>query len=315
MSEPSAAWTSIEVSGPMKRSRAVEVGAEAHALLLDRRGSTGALARLPRRRLISSATEPWPIENTWKPPESVMIGRSQPMNSCSPPSSRDQLVPGLDEQVERVAEHHVVAELGDLGRVERLHGRLGGERHERRRAAPSPCGGRRARPRGRGAVAGARSRTGLASARASPAVRAGCTCRSSPRAAPRPAARARSGATSARMPPSRSSPTSRGHDQRHRVHRVRGVRAAVRLEHVVGVAVVGGDDAGAAGLRAPPRRPAPEALVDRLDRLHRGLDHAGVADHVRVGEVDDPEAEVAVAASAATKASAASRALISGFWS
>ena len=63
MSEPSAACTSIEVSGPMKRSRAVGVGAEAHALLLDR--DHHRLARWSRRRLISSATDPWPIENTW----------------------------------------------------------------------------------------------------------------------------------------------------------------------------------------------------------------------------------------------------------
>jgi hypothetical protein len=46
----------------------------------------------------------------------------------------DQLVAGLDEEVERVAEHHVVAQLGHLGRVQRLHRRRRGERHERRRA-------------------------------------------------------------------------------------------------------------------------------------------------------------------------------------
>ena len=92
MSEPSAACTSIEVSGPMNRSRAVDVGAKAHALLVDREDHR--LAR-PRLRLISSATEPWPIENTWKPPESVMIGRRQPMNSCRPPISRMCSWPGL----------------------------------------------------------------------------------------------------------------------------------------------------------------------------------------------------------------------------
>ena len=46
----------------------------------------------------------------------------------------DQVLAGLDEQVERVAEHHVVAQLGDLARVERLDRRGGGERHERGRA-------------------------------------------------------------------------------------------------------------------------------------------------------------------------------------
>jgi hypothetical protein len=44
--------------------------------------------------LISSATEPCPIENTWKPPESVMIGRRQPMNSCSPPNFAIWSCPG-----------------------------------------------------------------------------------------------------------------------------------------------------------------------------------------------------------------------------
>src|SRR5215212_2706867 len=37
------------------------------------------------RPLISSATLPWPIEKTWKPPESVTIGRSQRMKRCRPP--------------------------------------------------------------------------------------------------------------------------------------------------------------------------------------------------------------------------------------
>ena len=62
------------------------------------------------RPLISSATVPWPIEKTWKPPESVMIGRSQPMNSCRPPKRAMQLVARVQEQVEGVAEHHVVAQ-------------------------------------------------------------------------------------------------------------------------------------------------------------------------------------------------------------
>jgi len=70
---------------------------------------------------------------------------------------------------------------------------------------------------------------------------------------------------------------------------VGGVGGAVGLEHVVAVAVVGGDDAGAApggyGLDH-----LAELGVDGLDRLDRGRDVAGVADHVGVGEVDDPEA-------------------------
>ena len=48
----------------------------------------------PRRPLISSATLPWASEKTWKPPESVMIARSQPMNRCSPPSAAIRSGPG-----------------------------------------------------------------------------------------------------------------------------------------------------------------------------------------------------------------------------
>ena len=69
------------------------------------------------RPLTSSATVPWPIEKTWKPPESVMIGASQRMKRCRPPWLGDQLVAGLQVQVEGVAEHHVVAERGHLGGV------------------------------------------------------------------------------------------------------------------------------------------------------------------------------------------------------
>src|SRR4029077_12387741 len=64
------------------------------------------------------------------------------------------------------------------------------------------------------------------------------------------------------------------------------------LEHVVAVAVVGGDDAGAAPGRDRGDDLA-EAGVDRFDRGHRGGDHARVADHVGVCEADDPEAVLA----------------------
>jgi hypothetical protein len=46
------------------------------------------------RPLISSATVPWPIEKTWKPPESVITGRSQRMNRCRPPTRRTSSCPG-----------------------------------------------------------------------------------------------------------------------------------------------------------------------------------------------------------------------------
>src|SRR5688572_31617350 len=64
-----------------------------------------------------------------------------------PAHLRDQLVARLDEQVEGVAEHHVVAELGDLAGVERLDGRGRGERHEGRRADRPMRGVDDARPR------------------------------------------------------------------------------------------------------------------------------------------------------------------------
>ena len=62
-----------------------------------------------------------------------MIGRSQRMNSCSPPSSSTSSGPGREEQVERVAEDHLVAERRDVARLERLDRAAGGQRHERRR--------------------------------------------------------------------------------------------------------------------------------------------------------------------------------------
>ena len=86
------------------------------------------------RPLISSATLPWPIEKTWKPPESVMIGCSQRMNSWRPPNARTRSWPGLEEQVERVPEHHVEAERPHVGRLEAAHDALGRQRDEGRRA-------------------------------------------------------------------------------------------------------------------------------------------------------------------------------------
>ena len=80
----------------------------------------------------------------------------------------------------------------------------------------------------------------------------------------------------------------RGHHERHGIQRVRGVRRAVRLEHVVRVAVIGGDHERTTG-RLHRGDDVPEACVDGLDRRDRSADHAGVADHVGVGEVDDPE--------------------------
>ena len=66
-----------------------------------------------------------------------------------------------------------------------------------------------------------------------------------------------------------------------------GVRSAGhRIDHRLGIAVVRGDerDAPAASHR---RDDLAHRLVDGLDRTHRSLEHAGVPDHVAVGEVHD----------------------------
>ncbi len=63
-----------------------------------------------------------------------MIGRSQRMNSFSPPKLVDQLRAGSEKQVERVAEHHLVAERLDVTRLQGLDRPAGGEWDERRRA-------------------------------------------------------------------------------------------------------------------------------------------------------------------------------------
>ena len=88
-SDPRAAWTSIEVSGPMNRS--------SPSVYERKRTPSSSIERIAPSRspcpsgardgrpLISSATVPWPIENTWNPPESVMMGRGQFMKPFRPP--------------------------------------------------------------------------------------------------------------------------------------------------------------------------------------------------------------------------------------
>ncbi len=109
----------------------VGIGAEAHALLLDREHHR--LARVPaaldllghrpvahREHLVAAG-----VGDDRPPPAHELV---------QPAHLADQLVARLDEEVERVAEHHVVAELGHLARVQRLHGRRRRKRHERRSA-------------------------------------------------------------------------------------------------------------------------------------------------------------------------------------
>ena len=61
--------------------------------------------------LVVDAHAASPRLNTWKPPLSVRIGPSQPMNACRPPSAAHRLDAGTQRQVVRVGEHDLRAEL------------------------------------------------------------------------------------------------------------------------------------------------------------------------------------------------------------
>ena len=92
MSEPSCAWMPIDVSGLRKRSEpsSSDWNFTPCSLIF----TTARPEDWPLLPLISSATPPWASENTWKPPESVMIGRSQPMKPCRPPWAAIRSSPG-----------------------------------------------------------------------------------------------------------------------------------------------------------------------------------------------------------------------------
>ena len=92
MSESSACCTSIEISGVSNR----------------RSPLTGEANVTPSSRTVRMA----PRLHTWKPPESVRIGRSHPMNRCSPRCARDDVDAGAQPQMERVAEDDFRAEGG-----------------------------------------------------------------------------------------------------------------------------------------------------------------------------------------------------------
>ena len=84
-------------------------------------------------------------------------------------------------------------------------------------------------------------------------------------------------------------------DERHRVGGMRRVRlAGFIVEHLLGVAVIGGDEQLAArGLHRLEN--TPEAPVHRLDGLYRGVEIAAVADHVGIGVVADDDVVLIVA--------------------
>ena len=110
---------------------AVDVGAEAHALLADLEDAALALVRAAALDLLGHRAvahgehlEAAGVGDDRPPPRHELVQAAEVV---------DQLVARLDEQVERVAEHHLEAERLHLGAVEALHGRAGRERHERRR--------------------------------------------------------------------------------------------------------------------------------------------------------------------------------------
>ena len=200
-----------------------------------------------------------------------------------PPGSGDPVRTRRDEQVVRVPQDQLIPKLGYLAGLQPPHGPLGGQWNKGRRLHRAV---RRMKHAGaRSSIAGRDLEP--QPVRLEPHAISDLPVIASGWGMPRSWSAV--GATSARMPWSRSSQSLGGDDQRHRVERVGGVGRAVGLEHVVAVAVVGGDDAGAAD--ALDRRDhVAEAAVDLLDRLDGGGDDAGVTDHVRVGEVDDAEA-------------------------
>ena len=72
-------------------------------------------------------------EKTWKPPESVRIGRSQAMKRCRPPSSAISSSPGRRCRWYVLPSTICAPTALELVRVERLDRRLRADRHEHRR--------------------------------------------------------------------------------------------------------------------------------------------------------------------------------------
>ena len=135
MSEPSARLHLHRGLGPHELGRAVEVGAEAHALLLDREDRAGALAGELRGAALDLVGDR-PVAHR-EDLEAAGVGDDRPvpaLEAVQPAELGDQLVPGREEQVERVPQDHVEAELAGLAHLERLDDGLGRERHEGRRA-------------------------------------------------------------------------------------------------------------------------------------------------------------------------------------
>src|SRR5829696_8916285 len=120
---------------PHELLRAVDVGAEADALLVDaedrapagrRAGDVAALDLVGD----GAVTHGEDLEAAGVG-DHRLVPAHEPVHAAE---ALDELGPGREEQVERVREHHVVPELAGLGDLERLDHRLGRERDERGRA-------------------------------------------------------------------------------------------------------------------------------------------------------------------------------------
>ena len=72
----------------------------------------------------------------------------------------------------------------------------------------------------------------------------------------------------------------------HHVGGVGGEGGAVRVHHLFGIAVVGGDEGAAAGVQHSGDHLI-HSGIHSLNGLDSGIEHAGVADHVTVGKVQD----------------------------
>ncbi len=82
-------------------------------------------------------------------------------------------------------------------------------------------------------------------------------------------------------------------NERDRVGCMRGMRlSGLGIAHHLDVAMIGGDQQRTACALDRPRE-TPETKVDRLDRLDRRLEVAGMADHIGVGVVEDDDLEAA----------------------
>ena len=224
-----------------------------------------------------------------------MIARSQPMNRCRPPSSAIRSAPGERKRwkvLPRISSKPSPATSAALEGADRAAGR---QRDEGRRLD------RAVRRDSRAGAGGSVARLDLES-EASRVV----SHDRQPRAGPRPRRRSASVRSS---PAAARSRAARARSARRRRGRLPSPSSRPRPVTTSGTGfsewAVFGEPSGssicsalpwsAVTMQAPPPRvhrrdDLAEARVDRLDRLDRRRDDAGVADHVGVGEVDDPEA-------------------------